>query len=154
MKIQKKFMEESISVARKSAKEGDYAIGAIIVKDGKVLAEGKTLLNYHLDPTAHAEIVAIRKACKEINSRFLEGCILYVTHEPCPMCASAAIWAKMKGIVFGATIKDASYFASSKFSWKQINLKCREVLEKSKPRLVLVEEFMREECNELFYLSQ
>ncbi|MEA3248311.1 MAG: deaminase, partial [Nanoarchaeota archaeon] len=63
-------MEKSINVARMSAKEGDYAVGAIIVKDGKVLAEGKTLLNHSPDPTVHAEIVAMRKACKKLNSRF------------------------------------------------------------------------------------
>ncbi|MEA3329856.1 MAG: nucleoside deaminase, partial [Nanoarchaeota archaeon] len=151
---QKKFMEKAISIAKKSAKGEDYAVGAIIVKDGKVLSEGKTLLNHSPDPTVHAEIVAIRKACKKVNSRFLEGCVLYTTHEPCPMCASAAIWARMKGIVFGATIEDAYSYASNKFSWRQINSKCKEVLEKGKPKLLLVGGFMREECNELFLLSR
>lgn len=156
MKAQKKFMNEAIDVAKKSAKEGDYSVGAIIVRisDSAILAKGKTLLKGSVNPTAHAEVVAILKACKREKSRFLSGCILYSTHEPCPMCTATAIWAKMDGIVFGATIEDADEHSTRKFSWRQIDMKCKEVLEKGTPKLNLVEEFMREECKELFSLSK
>ncbi|MDA3836711.1 MAG: nucleoside deaminase [Nanoarchaeota archaeon] len=154
MNAKKEFMEEAIRIAKESAEEGDYAVGAVIIKDGKILARGKTLLKSCNDPTVHAEIVAIREACEKESQRFLKGAWLYTTHEPCSMCASAAIWAKMQGIVFGATIKDAISHATDTFSWRQIDLKCKEVLEKGNPKLQLVEEFMRDECNELFELSK
>ena len=143
-------MQIAIDVARESAKNDDYAVGAIVVKDDEILAVGRTLLKHENDPTVHAEIVAIREACNTTKSRFLEGAVLYTTHEPCAMCASAAIWAKMKGIVFGATIEDAEKFTSEKFSWRQINIKCRDVLSVASPKLELVEGCLREECNKLF----
>ena len=149
----KKFMVKCINIAKKSASKGDYAVGALIVKDDEIIATGETLLNRSTDATMHAEIVAIRKACKKLNSRILEGCILYTTHEPCPMCASAAIWAKMDCIVFGATYKDAKDKATKKFSWRQINIPCKYILSKGQPKVKLVEKFMRKECNELFSFS-
>jgi len=158
MEAQKEFMQKAIEIAENSAEEGDYAIGAVIVKDNEIISTGETLLKKENDPTVHAEIVAIRAACKKLNTRFLNDCILYTTHEPCPMCASASIWAKMKGIVFGATIEDAFEYAKSKssekFTWRQINIKCKEVLSKGEPKLELIEKFMREDCKKLFKLSK
>ena len=154
MRPEELYMQKAIDMARDSAVNGDYAVGAVIVKDGEIVAEGQTLLKHKNDPTVHAEIVAIRNACEKMGSRFLEGAVLYTTHEPCSMCASAAIWAKMQGIVFGATIEDAERHATEKFTWRQINLKCETVLEAGDPKLELEEEFMRKECNELFKLSQ
>lgn len=147
-------MELAIEEAKSSFLDGSLncPVGAVVVKNGKVIAVGKTLLKNESDPTLHAEVVAIRNAGKALNSRFLEGCILYTTHEPCSMCASVAIWAKMAGIVYGATIKDAEGRANKHCSWRQINIPCRYVLEKGEPKLELVEEFMREECLKLFEL--
>src|SRR3989344_4838196 len=154
MQAKKEFMQKAILAAKKSAKNGDYALGALVVKNNKVIATGTTKLKHENDPTVHAEIVAIRGACKKLDSRFLENCVLYTTHEPCPMCASTAIWAKMKGIVFGAFIEDAKNKASENFSWRQINISCKSILAKGTPKLELVEGFLRDECIELFYLSQ
>lgn len=147
-------MEQAIELAKKSAKAGDYALGVVIVKDGEVVATGTTNLKHENDPTVHGEIVAIRNACKELNSGYLEDCILYTTHEPCSMCASAAIWAKMKGIVFGNFKDDAKSWQSKNFSWRQIDISCKDILMKGEPKLGLVEGFMRDECLKLYNLSQ
>ena len=154
MEAKEEFMQEAIKLAKKSAEKGDYALGAVIVKDDRIIASGTTNLKHENDPTVHAEIVAIRNACNKLNSGYLEDCILYTTHEPCPMCASAAIWAKMKGIVFGATIEDANNKQGQNLSWRQIDISCKDMLSKGTPKLDLVEGFLREECNKLFDLSQ
>ena len=154
MEAKEEFMHKAIALARESAQKGDYALGAVIVKDDEIIASGTTNLKHENDPTVHGEIVAIRNACKKLESPYLEGCILYATHEPCPMCASAAIWAKMKGIVFGATSEDAKHKQGGKFSWRQIDIPCKDVLSKGTPKLELVEGFLREECNTFFDLSQ
>lgn len=148
----KEMMQAAIEAARKSAQNGDYALGAVIEKDGEIISIGTTNLKHENDPTVHGEIVAIRAACKKLETRFLNGMVLYTTHEPCPMCTSAAIWARMKGIVFGATIEDAQGRATERFTWRQIDMKCKDVLAAGDPKLALQEEFMREECNELFGL--
>ncbi len=155
MQADKRFMKTAIELARESAKEGDYALAAIIVKNGEVVGTGKTRLKHENDPTVHAEIVAIRDACQKLGSRFLNDCILYTTHEPCSMCASAAIWARMQGIVFGATLQDAldRQNLNAKFTWRQINIPCEDVLSKGEPKLELISGLMREECNQLFELS-
>lgn len=147
-------MRKAIVLAKQSATSGDYALGAVIVRDDQIIATGVSKLKHEHDPTAHAEIVALRNACTKLNSSYLENCTLYTTHEPCPMCASAAIWAKMKGIVFGATLADAKKKHGMKFSWRQIDISCRDILTKSSPKLALVEGFMRAECVQLFELSQ
>ena len=154
MQAKKEFMQRAIEVAKESARNRDYALGAVIVKENKIIATGATNLKHENDPTVHAEIVAIRNACKELNSKYLENCILYTTHEPCTMCASAAIWAKMKGIVFGAFIEDAKKKQGKNFSWRQIDIPCKEILAKGAPKLELVEGFLREDCLKLFNLSQ
>lgn len=153
MKANKEMMEKAIQVAKASAQEGNYAIGAVVERDGEIVAVGNTLLHTRHDPTAHAETEAIRAACEKLEGVSLEGCVLYTTHEPCPMCASAAVWAKMKGIVFGATIEDARKNATDRFSWRQIDIRCKAVLLAGVPMLELTEEFMRDECNKLFHLG-
>jgi len=156
MKAEKKFMSVAIELARQSAAEGDYALAAVIVRNDKIVGTGKTRLKHENDPTVHAEIVAIRDACQASGSRFLNDFVLYTTHEPCPMCAAAAIWARMRGIVFGATLQDAldRQSLSSKFTWRQINIPCEYILNGGEPKLELISGFMREECNQLFELSQ
>jgi tRNA(Arg) A34 adenosine deaminase TadA len=154
MKAKKEFMLEAIKTARKSAEKGDYANGAVVVKNNKIISRGETRLFRAKDPTVHAEIVAIRGACRKLKSRFLDGCVLYSTHEPCPMCASAAIWAKMEGIVFGARISDAKQKQTKRFSWRQIDVPCRYIIKKGTPKLGLVEGFLRKECIKLFSLSK
>ena len=149
----RELMLKAIAYATESAKKGDYALGALVVKGNRIIALGTTNLKHEHDPTVHGEIVAIRNACKKMKSGYLEGCVLYTTLEPCPMCTSAAIWAKMQGIVFGAFEEDAKNRSTKKFSWRQIKIPCRTVLSKGTPKLDLKEGFMRKECLKLFELT-
>jgi tRNA(Arg) A34 adenosine deaminase TadA len=149
MKSKEEFMR-AIALAKESAKQGDYPIGAIIVKGNKIIATGKTMIKTKNDPTLRTEIDAIRKACKRMRSHYLEGCTLYSTCEPCTMSTSAAIWAKMGGIVFGVFGKDARKRKSDKFSWRQIDIPAREIVRKGTPRLELYEGFLKKECIKLF----
>ena len=81
---------------------------AIVVKDGKVIAEGTNLVTSTNDPTAHAEVIAIRRACQALGDFQLTGCELYTSCEPCPMCLGAIYWARPAAIYFGATHVDAA----------------------------------------------
>jgi tRNA(Arg) A34 adenosine deaminase TadA len=103
------FLREAIRLSREHMLEGDGGpFGAVIVEDGKVIAEGWNQVTSTNDPTAHAEIVAIRKACSSLDQFSLEGCVLYSSCEPCPMCLAAAYWARMDRMVFGASREDAA----------------------------------------------
>ena len=83
--------------------------GAVIVDgDGNIVANGNNMVLKEKDPTAHAEIVAIRRACKALNTSDLSNCVLYTSCEPCPMCLSAVIWSNIKKVYFGCTRKDAA----------------------------------------------
>jgi tRNA(Arg) A34 adenosine deaminase TadA len=96
----KSFMNIALIEAKKSLIQGEVPIGAVIVKNNKIIASAhnQNILDY--DPTSHAEIIAIRKACKKLKSNRLENCDLYVTLEPCSMCASAIIEARIKNLYY------------------------------------------------------
>ena len=91
-----KFMLRAIELSIQSAKTKGGPFGCVIVKDNKIIAEGYNQVTSNNDPTAHAEIVAIRNACQNQNNFFLEKCDLYSTCEPCPMCLSAIYWAHIE----------------------------------------------------------
>ena len=98
-----KFLEMAITLAAKSAKSGKGGpFGAVIVKDGKVIAKAHNTVTTSSDPTAHAEVNAIRKACKKLKAFQLDGCIIYASAEPCPMCLGAIYWARPKAIYYAA----------------------------------------------------
>ena len=97
-----KFMLEALKEANKAALLNEVPVGAVIVKNNKIVARGHNLREKTNDPTAHAEIIAIRKACKKLKSWRLEGCTIYVTVEPCAMCAGTLLWTRIDRIVFGA----------------------------------------------------
>src|SRR5205823_10647014 len=128
----KTFMRMAIRQAEIARAAGDYAIGAVVVIDGKVVAEGANRIKLDNDPTQHAEIVAIRAACASRRTRHIEGAVLYTTAEPCPMCASAAIWARMTGIVSGSTINDMAEFrekfGNRTFTCRTVDVDARTVL--------------------------
>jgi guanine deaminase len=149
MQANREFMMKAIEVAKESAKNGEYPIGAVIVKDDQIISTGEVKRISENDPTAHAEVVAIREACKKLNSHSLKDCILYSTQECCPMCASAIVWAKMKGVVFGALSEDTKEKQTENFSWRQIDISCKDVFAKSNPKIELIEGFMREVCKKL-----
>lgn len=148
-------MRLAIMCAAEARAAGDYAIGAAVVEDGKVLASSGNRIKLDRDPTQHAELAAIRLACAARGTRHLEGAVLYTTAEPCPMCAAAAIWARMSGIVSGSTILDMAEFRNrfggAEWSWRTVDIAARAVLEQGDPKLFLVEGFLRDECRQLFH---
>jgi tRNA(Arg) A34 adenosine deaminase TadA len=103
------FMKEAIALATEHMKAGDGGpFGAVIVRNGKIIARGWNRVTSTNDPTAHAEVDCIRKACTHLNTFELTECILFSNCEPCPMCLSAAYWAKIECIYFGAGQEDAA----------------------------------------------
>lgn len=101
-------MKKAIKTAQKNLeKEDGGPFGAVIVKNGQIISSGRNLVLKTNDPTMHAEIVAIKKASKKLNTFDLSDCELYTTCEPCPMCMGAVFWAKIKKVYFGCTRKDA-----------------------------------------------
>jgi guanine deaminase len=102
MEIAKKLSEENLET------NNGGPFGACVVKDGKIIGKGSNHVLKNNDPTAHAEIMAIRNACENINSYNLSGCELYTSCYPCPMCLSAIIWANIKIVYYGNTKEDAT----------------------------------------------
>lgn len=97
------YMEKALSLAREAASRGEIPVGAIVVdKDGAIIGEGFNRREELQSPTAHAEVLAIENAAKTLKNRRLSGCTLYVTLEPCPMCAGAVMNAGLKRLVYGA----------------------------------------------------
>ncbi|HOV55023.1 MAG TPA: nucleoside deaminase [Bacteroidales bacterium] len=102
------FLKLAIELAKENVKNGGGPFGAVIVKDGQIIAKGTNRVTSHNDPTAHAEIVAIRQACEKLNDFQLTDCIIYSSCEPCPMCLGAIYWARPKKLVFAADKFDAA----------------------------------------------
>jgi tRNA(Arg) A34 adenosine deaminase TadA len=103
------FMEKAIQLAKKNVSSGNGGpFGAVIVKDGEIIASARNEVTTTDDPTAHAEIIAIRRACRKLQSYQLEGCELYSSCEPCPMCLGAIYWARPEKVYFAATKDDAA----------------------------------------------
>lgn len=96
------FMERALKQAEIAYKKGEVPVGAVVVKDGKVISRGYNLRETTNDPTAHAELLAMKKASKKLDSWRLSGCTLYVTLEPCPMCSGVIINSRIDRVVFGA----------------------------------------------------
>ena len=121
--LDEKFMLEALKEADKSAALDEVPVGAVIVINNKIIARGHNLREKSKDPTSHAEIVAIRKACKKLNSWRLEDCTMYVTIEPCSMCAGTLLWTRIKRIVYGAKDPKGGAICSSfsLFQVKNIN---------------------------------
>ena len=124
---QSKFMKKAIRLAEASVAKGGGPFGAVIVKDGVVVAQGHNCVTLHNDPTAHAEVTVIRKACKKIGSFDLSGCEIYTSCEPCPMCLAAIYWARIGKIYYGCTKDDAKDIGfDDSFIYDQIDLKPEE----------------------------
>ncbi len=101
------FMKRAITRAKAAAKDGEVPIGAVIVKDGKVISTGRNMREKRKNALLHAEIIAIDRACKKIGAWRLMDCTLYVTMEPCPMCAGAIVNSRIKRVVYGCYDKKA-----------------------------------------------
>lgn len=103
----KTFMREAIRLANESVERGGGPFGAVIVKDGEIVAGSSNSVTIDNDPTAHAEVNTIRQACKTLGTFSLSGCVIYSSCEPCPMCLGAIYWAGISKIFYGNTRKDA-----------------------------------------------
>jgi len=118
-----KFMRLAIEKAKVGIKKGQTPFGVCIVKNNKVIACNHNIVWKDNDITAHAEIAAIRCACKSLKRIDLSGCTLYSTCEPCPMCFSACHWARISRVVFGSGIKDAQDFGFNELAVSNLKLK-------------------------------
>lgn len=137
--------EYYMRLALEEAKKGDAPYGAVIVKDGEVVAVGHNTVRRDSDPSAHAEINVIRNLTTAIKNPSLDGCIIYTTGEPCPMCATACVWTSISEIVYGASIEDLISVNQS-----QINISCEEIIAKSFRKIKVKRGVLREECIKLF----
>jgi guanine deaminase len=141
-------MRRAIELARLGVEAGDGGpFGAVIVKDGKIVGEGWNRVVASNDPTAHGEISAIRDACSRLGTFDLNGCEIFTTGEPCPMCLAAIYWARIRAIYFGFSIQDAARIGfDDRFIFEQFTLPAaertirQEQVLKSEA-LVLAEEF-------------
>lgn len=114
---------ESIRIAIENIQNQGGPFSSIIVKDGEIIAKGSNRVTHNNDPTAHAEVVAIREACQKLNTYQLEDCILIASCEPCPMCLGAAYWARVKAVYYIASKEDAAKAGfDDSFIYKEINL--------------------------------
>jgi len=124
MDYNKKFMRKAIALSIENIKNGGGPFGAVIVKDGKVIATGVNKVTLNNDPTAHAEVTAIRKASKKLGTYDLAGCQIYTSCEPCPMCLGAVYWAHLDNMYFGNTKTDAKNIGfDDSFIYDEIELK-------------------------------
>lgn len=98
----RRWMREALREAERAFEEGEVPVGAVVVRAGRLVGRGRNAVERLGDPTAHAELLALTAACEAVGSKFLDGCTLYVTLEPCPMCAGALVLARVSRLVFGA----------------------------------------------------
>ena len=144
MILKNKFMLRAIELSISSANGSGGPFGCVIVKDDKIISEGSNKVTFSNDPTAHAEIVAIRDACKKLNIFNLSGCDLYSSCEPCPMCLSAIYWSHVDNIFYANTREDA----------KKINfddsLIYSEILKKNEDRKIPIKQMLRNEALKAF----
>lgn len=102
MEVDEKYMREALKEAAAAGKDNEIPIGAVIVCRGRIIAKGHNMVEMLHDPTAHAEMIALTAATEALGGKYLNDCTIYVTVEPCPMCASALNWAQIGRIVWGA----------------------------------------------------
>jgi guanine deaminase len=122
--MEKQFIQAAIDLAEESVHTHHGGpFGAIIVKNRQIIGRGSNRVTLNNDPTAHAEIEAIRDACKNITSYSLDGCVLYSSSEPCPMCLSAIYWARIDAVYYANTYQQASMIGfDDQFIFKELNL--------------------------------
>ena len=144
MESKNKFMLRAIELSIKSANETGGPFGSVVVKDNTIISEGSNKVTSSNDPTAHAEIVAIRDACKKLNTFNLSGYDIYASCEPCPMCLSAIYWSHIDNIYYANTRDDA----------KKINFDdsmiYSEFSKKIEDRKIPIKQILREEALKAF----
>jgi guanine deaminase len=137
------FMKRAIELSEVASiiKKTGGVFGAVVVKDGEIIAEGYNHVVAHNDPTAHAEIIALREAGKKLGTPHLKGCILYSSAECCPMCLCAAYWGHIEHIYYGATYKDALKYGD----FKDLNF-LEEICKNPEQRMIKSTQVMHEEA--------
>lgn len=122
------FMREAIALSEDNVKNGlGGPFGAVIVKDGKIIAKSANRVTTTNDPTAHAEVATIRLACQALQTFTLEGCVIYTSCEPCPMCLGAIYWARLDKMYYANTKSDAAAIGfDDQFIYEEIDLKLEE----------------------------
>lgn len=144
MKSNDFFMREAIKLSKDNIKNNGGPFGAVIVKDNEIIAKGMNRVTSLNDPTAHAEVVAIREAAAKLNSYNLSGCTIYTSCEPCPMCLSAIYWARIDRIYYGNTKIDAKNIGfDDSFIYDEIKLPIEK-------RSVITTQLLRDEAIEGF----
>ena len=139
-------MARAIELSIKSVNIGTGPFGAVIVNDNKIISEGFNAVTSDNDPTSHAEILAIRIACKKLNNFSLKGCDLYTTCEPCPMCLSAIYWARVDNIYYANTRSDAQKIDfDDAFIYEELKKNIKE-------RKIPMHQMMRDEALKAFEL--
>ena len=117
-------MMRACQLAEESVRQGGGPFGAVIARNGEIIAEGSNCVTIHHDPTAHAEVAAIRKATKALATHNLSGCEIYTSCEPCPMCLGAIYWAHLDKIYYGNNREDAAKIGfDDDFIYREIELK-------------------------------
>ncbi len=121
------FLLQAIRLAEENVRQGGGPFGAVVVKQGHVVGRGVNRVTTNLDPTAHAEVMAIRDACQNLGSFQLQGCELYTSCEPCPMCLGAIYWARPEAVYFAANQNDAAMAGfDDAFIYREIELPCEQ----------------------------
>ena len=142
--MKNKFMQRAIELSIESINSGGGPFGSVIVKDEKIISEGMNRVTVDNDPTSHGEIVAIRNACKKLNTFNLSNCSLYSSCEPCPMCMSAIYWSRIGNVYYANTRDDA----------KKINfddsLIYSEIPKKNEDKKIPIKQMMRNEALKAF----
>lgn len=144
-----RFMVRAIELSIDNVKKNQGGpFGAVIVKDNEIIAEGTNHVTSRKDPTAHAEIIAIRNACTKLQDFHLHGCILYTSCEPCPMCLGAIYWAHLHAVFYGNTKTDAQTIGfDDSFIYEQLQLV-------SEARAIMMKQMMREAAHTAFEVWQ
>ncbi|MBD2436680.1 nucleoside deaminase [Nostoc sp. FACHB-110] len=137
--------EHFMRLALEAAKKGDWPYGAAIVKDDEVVEVAYNTVQRDSDPSAHAEINAIRNLANKLKNPSLEGYKIYATCEPCPMCATACVWTGISEIIYAVSIQDLISIHQS-----QIQISCEEIIAKSFRNITVTKGILKDECLALF----
>lgn len=150
---QEKFMRKAIAEAQNAYERGDYPIGACIVKNGKIIASAGNRGKTKDDSTRHPELELIQYVVGMHSGPYIEDCILYTTHEPCPMCSGACVWSKIGGVVYGNSIEDFKTHTNieNNFKWRVIDIPCRKIMQGTNTKII--GPYLREKCSNLFQLK-
>ncbi len=144
MSKNQEFMKEAIEVSMENIQQGGGPFGAVVVKDGKIIARSGNSVTRDNDPTAHAEVNAIREAAKVLDNHDLSGCVIYSSCEPCPMCLSAIYWARIDRIYYGNNRYDAADIGfDDNFLYEELRKDLNE-------RKIPIEQLDRDEAQKTF----